>query len=92
MCVCEDEGDKVKKYWENLYKNLGTWSLTGVNCTTTVRDSLNKSLKKCTTHSINNFMSVSPEGYLAKLKNIKHGCGSNKGEKVKIKHQIKGKY
>ena len=99
ICICNADAEKVTKWWQNKYKNLGTWSVMGDQCTTTVRDSLNTSLNASINHNIKTkgvagLFTKSPEQYLLALKNahITHGCGSHRGKEVKFIHLNKGSY
>lgn len=84
--VSKKENDKVQKWWENKYKNMGHYSILpflGSQCTTTVRQSI-ESGTRVFGRSITKF-TQSPNGFKdLLLKKGKHTSGIKKGTKLTI--------
>ncbi|MGA1824389.1 MAG: RHS repeat domain-containing protein, partial [bacterium] len=75
----QEECDKLKKYWNNLYKDPGTYRFYARQCTTTVARSLEEA------EIIGACSAVKPTTMLEQAKkNIKHTCGKNKGETADV--------
>jgi RHS repeat-associated protein len=81
ISVSADEAKRARDYWRDKYSDLGTYSVLGGQCTTTVMNSLDQA-------GIFNrpFLTFKPIGFLNSLKSATHTCGPNKGKPVKIEH------
>ena len=82
MFVCPSQAKLIEDYWKNLYSDTGVYSALGLQCTTSVM----QSLERGGVYSEPSF-TWSPEGFLNHLKTgvLKNTCGKNKGQSAKIK-------
>ena len=81
IAVNADEANRVRDYWHDKYENLGTYSLLGDQCTTTVMNSLDRG-------GIFDrpILTFKPIGFLKSLKSARHTCGPNKGASIRFEH------
>lgn len=79
IAVCKPNADKVRKWWEDKYGDLGKYSIMGGQCTTCVERSLDAGDLFDQGHALK------PITFLKKAGQLSHSCGPNQGSKVKIK-------
>lgn len=81
ICICEDEADEARQYYEGLYQQIedGTaplYSGVGLNCTTAACNALGQNFA-------GGPFGITPSEFLLQtIENQKHTCGSNEGENV----------
>ena len=77
------EKNRIQKWWEDKYQNLGTYSvipILGKQCTTTVKNSIRKSTNVFSTFDVTLF-TLTPKGFLELLINKGvHTYGFKKGK------------
>jgi hypothetical protein len=89
--VCKSKASKVKKYWEDLYQSSlngdATYSLTGSQCTSTVKECLGQS-------GIfdGGLLTLKPITFLSEISKAKNLCGSDKGKGVAVNRINIGQY
>ena len=81
IAVSETEARDARAYWRALYSDLGTYSLLGDQCTTTVMKSLDRAgiFERSP-------LTFKPIGFLRSLESATHTCGPNKGRRVRFEH------
>lgn len=79
IAVSASEAGKVRDYWNGRYRDPGTYSVLGNQCTSTVMDSLDRA-------GIwdRPFLTFKPIGFLKGLETAVHTCGPNKGQRVRM--------
>ena len=86
------EKNRIQKWWEDKYQNLGTYSvipIVGKQCTTTVKNSIRKSTKVFSTFDIT-FSTLTPKGFLELLINKgEHTYGTKKGNKLTVNKEYR---
>ena len=76
--VNQSECDKVRKYWENLYDNPGTYRFYGRQCTTTACKSLRDA-------GLINGRAMKPASFLKLLQQkLKQTCGDKKSQPADV--------
>jgi len=78
MSVCSADADKIKQWWENIYANLGSYSVAGDQCTSCVRQGMDSA------GVIDGSSALKSISFLKEMAKQTHKCGPNAGKLVEV--------